>query len=81
MGFFDNLKLKKAAKSLNLTVEEYTVYLTIEADGVTVDQYKTYLSQYKGILTPKQYANYLTIDTTAVSIQDYQQYLFNYAKL
>lgn len=79
MGFFDNLKLKKAAKSLNLTVEEYTVYLTIEADGVTVDQYKTYLSQYKGILTPKQYANYLTIDTTAVSIQDYQQYLFNYA--
>ena len=48
MGLFDNMKKKNEAKNLGLTVEQYDGFLSAKAQGISIDDYKSYLSSFSG---------------------------------
>ena len=48
MGFFDNLKKKKDAKAVGLSVEQYEQYLVAQNMGIAIESFKRYLSSFLG---------------------------------
>lgn len=56
MGFFENLKIKKAANNLGLTIDEYTEFTEAQKLGISVEEYKNWLNKYKQTLNLEEYA-------------------------
>lgn len=78
MGFFENLKVKRAAKTLGFTVEEYNEFLSVEKEGITVEQYKIYLRDYKSSLKLCDYPKILKLENSGLMPSDRIDYICHY---
>jgi predicted transcriptional regulator len=56
MGLFDNLKKKKDAKALGLSVEQYDQYLVAQSMNITLEAFKRYLTSFSGKYSLEQFA-------------------------
>ena len=59
MGFFDNMKKKKQAKALELTLEQYEEFLSLESLNISIDAYKRYITSFVGEYDLRQFLCYL----------------------
>ena len=56
MGLFDNLKKKKDAKALGLSVEQYDQYLVAQTMNITLENFRRYLASFSGKYSLEQFA-------------------------
>lgn len=75
MGLFDNMKKKKEAKNLGLTFEQYDGFLSAKAQGITIDEYKRYLSSFSGKYRLEQFSTLLKLEKKGFNLQECERYL------
>ena len=74
MGFFDNLKKKKEAKALGLSVDQYDQFLIAKTEGITLNSFKRYISSFTGKYSLNQYAQYLELEDKGYSVAQCERY-------
>lgn len=74
MGFFDNIKKKKEAKELGLSVEQYDQFLVAQSKGISLDHFKRYLASFEGKYSLDQYALYLELEHTGYTVAQCERY-------
>lgn len=74
MGFFDNLKKKKEAKALGLSVDQYDQFLIAKTEGITLNSFKRYISSFAGKYSLDQYAQYLELEDKGYSVAQCERY-------
>lgn len=79
MGLFDNLKKKNEAKQLGLSIEQYESFLVAQSAGLTLDDFKQYLSSFSAKYSIPQFVDYLKLKKTGLSEQQCEKYFDQYA--
>lgn len=79
MGLFENSKMKKEAKRLGLTIEQYEGYLSVEGRGLSVDAYKRFLYSFTGRYTIEQFIDYLRLEKAGFTPRQCSRYIFELA--
>lgn len=79
MGLFDNMKKKNEAKNLGLTVEQYDGFLSAKAQGISIDDYKRYLSSFSGKYSLEQFSTLLKLEKKGFKSQECERYLVTLA--
>ena len=79
MGLFDNVKKKNEAKRLGLTVEQYEVFEPLQAQGITIEEYKRYLTTFASKYSVDQFVCYLQLEKRGFTAQQCSRYVENLA--
>ena len=74
MGLFDNLKKKKDAKALGLSVEQYDQYLVAQSMNITLEAFKRYLTSFSGKYSLEQFAQYLVLEDNGHTVAQCERY-------
>lgn len=75
MGLFDNVKKKNEAKRVGLSVEQYDGFIAAQTQGVSIDEYKRFLSDFAGKYTFEEFFSYLKLEKKGFSEQLCSRYL------
>ena len=75
MGLFDNVKKKNEAKRLGLTVDQYEVFESAQAQGMTIEEYKRYLSSFAGRYSIDQFICFLQLEKKGFSEKQCTRYI------
>ena len=75
MGLFDSIKKKNKAKQLSLSIEQYDEYIDAAKQGVTLEQYKRYLSSLSERINLSQFIDYLRLEKDGLSDKQIMRYL------
>lgn len=79
MSLFDNVKKKNEAKRLGLTVEQYEVFESLQAQGITIEEYKRYLTTFSAKYSVDQFVCYLQLEKRGFTAQQCSRYVENLA--
>ena len=62
MGLFDNIKKKKEAKALDLTIEQYDEFLVAQTKGLSIEDYKRFIASFSNKYNMDQFVVYLKLE-------------------
>ena len=62
MGLFDNMKKKKEAKALDLTLEQYDEFLVAQTKGLSIADYKRFIASFANKYNMDQFVVYLKLE-------------------
>ena len=75
MGLFDNIKKKKEAKALDLTIEQYDEFLIAQTKGLSIEDYKRFIASYSSKYNMDQFVVYLKLEKSGFDAQQIHRYI------
>ena len=79
MGLFDDLKKKKEAKAVDLTIEQYDEFLVVQAKGLSIEEYKRFISSFADNYSTDQFIVYLKLEKDGFDAQQIHRYITEFA--
>lgn len=79
MGLLENIIKKNKAKNLGLTLEQYDGFLCANAQGITIDEYKRYLSSFFTKYSIEQFSTLLQLEKMGFSLLECERYIVSLA--
>lgn len=75
MSIFDNMRKKRAAKQLGMTVEQYDGYLSVQNKGLSPEEYKRYLAAFSARYSVDQYLLLLKLEKKGFDEKQCERYV------
>lgn len=75
MGLFDNMKKKKEAKALDLTLEQYDEFLVAQTKGLSIADYKRFIASFANKYNMDQFVVYLKLEKSGFDAQQSHRYI------